>query len=481
MAVYAFIDDVQVKVDKGSVSIENRIEERSVASFTVIDEAASAAYVRGQYVKIVRPGIPPFFKMLFSGFIDTPGRARISPGFGLLHDITCMDNHYLADKRLVVKSYATQTLAFIVNDIFTDYLSAEGITIGAIQTGPTIDTAIFNYVRVSEAFDALKDLSAFTWFIDEFKQLFFIDRSTYTAPWNLDSVSYFPMKKSAYLSTGNPKYRNRQWVKGGTGQTSLQTQNYIGDGVVESFALAYPTAQAPTVTEDAAPMDVGIKGIDTGKDYYWSEGSETIYAEVAPGIGVAVQVQYYGQYPVIALVSNSGAIIARQAIEGGTGIVEDMDIEGQLDSGDAMTESAKAKLDTWCQDAEKFKYTTWIHGLRPGQIQEITYAPFGLAAHEMLIESVSMRSRSAYMPPPLGELILYDVACVTGPVMGSWAKFFANLLARQDRAIRIGDSLLLVLLQEMEQLTLVETTARSEHATANYLWDSFNWDFATFA
>jgi hypothetical protein len=49
-----------------------------------------------------------------------------------------------------------------VNDIWTDYLAAEGVTIGEVQTGPIIKSAIFNYVHVSEAFEALKELSGFT-------------------------------------------------------------------------------------------------------------------------------------------------------------------------------------------------------------------------------------------------------------------------------------------------------------------------------
>jgi hypothetical protein len=515
MACFVYIDGVEVDILRGSIQIDKRIEERSTASFTVVDSPGTADYVRGMPVEILKPGwFPPFHEKLFAGFIDTPGRARLAPGSGLLHDIVCMDNHYLADKRLVIKSYTTQTLGYIVNDIWADYLDAEGITIGEVQTGPTIKSAIFNYVHVSDAFDALKELSGYTWFIDEFLDLYFIDRTTNAAPWNLDGVTYRAVKGSVHLSGGNPLYRNRQYVRGGKGTTSLQTENFTGDGTIKSFTLGYPLALEPDIEEDAAPMTVGIKGLETGKDYYWNKGDNTVTADVVPGVGVDVEVQYYGQYPLISMADDYAARLAQQAIEGGTGIVEDIATEAQHESSDAINESALAKLKQYCQDAEKYIYQTYEDELAPGQIQEITYAPFGFTAHEMLIEAVSITAN--------GDDIRYDISCITGPSMGSWAKFFANLVQRQDKQIKIGDSLLLVLIQAKEILEMTEVTSidedefavsgnvnrwlnsapidagsiynvqherlemtevgsESHHATEDYKWDDgCKWDFATY-
>jgi len=457
MACTVYIDGVliptpgETHIERGSLSIEECIEERSVASFVVVDELSTKIYLRGMPVEIY-DSTPT---LIFAGFIDAPGRARLAPGSGLLHGISCMDNHYLADKRLVVKAYGTpgQTLADIVNDIWTDYLAAEGVIIGAIQTGPVIQSAIFNYVKVSDAFDALAELSGFTWFIDELKALYFIDRSTYASPWQLDSVTHRAIKGSSYLSTGNPLYRNRQYVRGGKGVTSLQTEHFTGDAIIKSFALGYPLALEPVITlTPGGVQTVGIKGIDTGEQFYWNKGDNTIYAEAPPGALVDIQVDYYGQYPIIAWSNSSAGQTSRQSIEGGgTGIVEEIVTESQHESMASAYESARAKIIQYCREAEKFIYQTWEAGLAPGQLQEITYAPFGFTAHQMLIESVSITAD--------GETIYYNVSCITGPAMGSWAKFFTRLLTRGDNQIKIGDSLLLVLLQQSETLALAEATA----------------------
>lgn len=447
MAISIKIEGASVVIARGSLTIEKRIEERSTASFIAIDREAAKNYVRGMPVEIYDSALT----LIFTGFIDTPRKARLASKLGLLHSIICVDNHYLADKRLVVNSYQDKTAGYIFEDIFNQYLEPEGVTIGEIQVGSTIGEAIFNYVKVSDVYDAIKELSGtFTWFIDELKKLYFVDRATYAAPWNLDGIVHRAIKGSVYLSTGNPLYRNWQYIWGGTNITSLQVSNFVGDDETKTFTLGYPLAKVPIVKEDSVLMTVGIKGIDSGKDYYWTKTDAVIYAEVAPSSGVAIEVQYYGQYPLISMLLDSNAIIARKTIEGGTGIIEDIVREAWHESKESSRQSAQAKLTQYCQDAEKFTYQTHESGLAPGQLQPITYSPFGFDNHEMLIESVSVSAR--------GDLILYDISCITGPLMGSWSKFFSKLLKRQDQSIRVGGDLLLKFLQQMEALSLSETT-----------------------
>lgn len=460
MPITAKIDSVSVEIKKGSVSIEKRIEERSTAFFTVVDTLGVLSYERGQPVEIFDPGA----NTIFAGFIDNPGEVRVGAvGLSLYHDITCMDNHYLADKRLVVKSYANKTLEFIVEDIMTDYLVPEGVSEGAIHTGPTFSEVILNYVKVSEAFDALKDLSGYTWFIDEAKKLYFIDRTTNLAAWNLDGVTYRPLKGSVYLKKGNPFYRNRQYIRGGTGLTTQQIETFTGDGVTVAFTVGYPISLAPTVTVNAVGQTVGIKGVDTGKQCYWNKGDATITFTAAPG-AVAVVITYYGEYPLIVRADNAGEIAARAAIEGGTGIIEEIITERQHDTADAMRESAKGKLLQYCRNAEKFYYKTRDGGLSPGEFQKVTYTPYGFAAYDMLIESISITA--------VGEEVNYSIIAITGPAQGSWARFFSNILLRQDMMIRIGDSSLLVLLQETDNLPLARDfeAIRSWGAAPTYGW-----------
>ena len=92
--------------------------------------------------------------------------------------------------------------------------------------------------------------------------------------------------------------------------------------------------------------------------------------------------------------------------------------------------------------------------MKPGQLLPVTDSGYGLVANEMLIESVSVA--------PNRSIAVYSVVAITGAGEGSWAKFFSNVLRRLDNSIRLGDTSLLVLLQEYERLELSESTSRFE-------------------
>ncbi len=451
-AFAVLVDDLFVNTKWQSVNVTLRIEERGTAQFIIVDEDGTGSYPRGTPVKIYDLEDV----LIFAGFIDKPVQKRIAPAGGLYHQIVCTDNHYLADKRLIVKVYTGELAGDIFENIVDDYLAAEGITYTAdsIEDGPTIDSAVFNYVKASEAFDAIKELSGiYTWFIDENKVIYFTERSTNVAPWALDGVTNRPNKGSTSLDGGSPKYRNYQYVRGGTGVTAQQTENFTGDGVQVAFVVGYPIATVPTVTVNAVGQTVGIKGIDSGKQCYWNKGDGTVTFAAAPG-AVAVVIVYYGQYPLMAFSTDEGQRVIRQGIEGSTGIVEDIAFEAQHETSDSVEDSAVAKLVQFAQESERYRFETFTRGLKPGQLLTVTDSAYGLVANEMLIESVSIA--------PNRSVAAYTVVAITGAAVGSWSKFFTNILRRQDNSIRLGDTSLLVLLQEYETLELSEVTSRFE-------------------
>src|SRR5258708_19105926 len=86
--------------------------------------------------------------VVFSGFITTPQEQK--PGFpnALDTQIVCMDQHFLADKRVVATLYRNQTCGYIVNDMLNTILSQEGVTVGQIAAGPSVALPHTLYVSV---------------------------------------------------------------------------------------------------------------------------------------------------------------------------------------------------------------------------------------------------------------------------------------------------------------------------------------------
>ncbi|HEX3046218.1 MAG TPA: hypothetical protein VHY08_15790 [Bacillota bacterium] len=118
------INGVAVVYVQGSITIDDNIGERSTASFTVWDETGTIHFNKGMPYEIYdNDG-----EMLISGVIEDCQETLVSPVEpGILHDITGIDNHYFADKRLAAKSYKGQTAGYIVNDLIENYLKVEGI------------------------------------------------------------------------------------------------------------------------------------------------------------------------------------------------------------------------------------------------------------------------------------------------------------------------------------------------------------------
>ena len=454
-----YIDNTEVALLQNSIRVNLRIEARSIAAFTIVDTAGSASYQKGQRVLVhdlTSISIPGDFidvvdeiaansltydtpdTRLFSGFIDSVESMRVTPSGAMYHKIICVDNHYLADKRLVAESYTDKTAKYIVEDISSTYLSDEGVEDRDIQTGPTIKEAIFNYVSVSDCFDALAEQAGFIWEIDENKKLYFIDRSTNAAPWaftNLKAIN------TPALTGGNPLYRNSQYIRGGKGTTSQQTANFTGAGVAQSVACSFPMAKVPAVTVDGNVQTVGIKGLDTAKDCYWSKNDPIIAFDTAPGNTLVVVITYYGLFDILTLAENTNEIEALKAMEGGgTGYVDAMDSEPKLTDSDAVMDAGEAKLSVYAGAGKRFAYKTTDGKLKPGQLQSITYSPFGFSGEDMLIESVIITAD--------GEFITYDVTAIQGPSMGGWSNLFKRLAQATFDTVNIGSNQLLIILKK---------------------------------
>lgn len=425
MALVLTIGGVALEIRKRTLSIPKTVEGRSTAFFIVADSDASDHYVRGDPV-IILDGA----NTLFKGLVYSSKENRMAPAGGLYHTVKCMDWHYLADKRLVAESYTDQTAGAIVADIRTNYLAAEGVTVGTIQAGPTIAEAVFNYAPASTVLDVLAERAGFTWYIDEEKVLYFVVRTT--TPASFAVTPAVMLKGSSSLTHGNPKYRNRQYLRGGKAITAVQTETFTTqDDTIQAFQVGYPLAQVPvSIKEDGgADKSLGIKGIDTAKDYYWSKGDEVIVAATAPGASVVVEIKYYGQYDIIALAEDANAIAAQLAIEGaGTGFVDHMaDDPSLIDKDDALDE-AEAKLAKYAVAGKQVTFTVTTNGLEPGQLVTVTESLYTLNAADLLITAVEV------VEADIG--IVYRVTAVVGPVLGGWERFFLDL-ARAKEDVRL--------------------------------------------
>jgi len=441
----------EVPIVKNSLRIRGVVEERSIASFGVGN--SSSEYIKGQPVLIYDDDSD----LIYAGVVEQSQKIRAGASF--IHDITCLDWHYLTDKRIIAKSYEAELAGYIVSDIITSYLAAEGITVGEIQDGPVIAEAVFNYIYITQALDSLAEKTGFTWYIDEAKALYFIDRSTNAAPFTLTESDC--EKGSISVEKGNPKYRNRQYIKGVRDITDPYSEKHLGDGKARSWTVPFPIAKEPTIKINGtavAAADIGIRGIETEKKYYWSKNDKIVNQDAAETVlssSDEIEIISEGYFDIVALTYNPDAIDALKLIEGaGTGYVEAVDDEPATTTRDSAFQIANQRLEKYGTIDHRIKAKTTRKGLKPGQLLPVSFTDYGVSVNA-LIESVVIER--------IDNIYYYNITAVEGPVYGSWAKLFYKIAtSRLDFTIRenIGEDEMLTLLQTFSK-TWIEATSNN--------------------
>lgn len=430
-----YLEGERIYRTRGSLSIETAVGERSTASMEFYDPDGTLSVVEGMEVQ-VKLKSEGTFKDEFRGVITDikytkPGVGADVPG--IVWGVDCVDWHYYADKRLGAGAYVGQTAGFIVTDLFTKYLAAEGITLGTVQAGPVIVAIVFNYVPVSDCIDQLAELSGFWWVIDENKVLHFAAKTAVPAPW---AVGYADCTRKPLISArrANPKYRNRQYMRGGYALTDAQVERFKGDGEQESFTVGYPLGRVPTITVNGSAKTVGIKGLGNVANWYWSKGDATVTQDSGQTRLTAtdtLEVTYQGLVSMISLSEDTGEVQARQAIEGGTGYVEVVTDDPQIDSREIAFQRGAALLARYGALGRTIRFQTVRPGLRPGQVLTVNFPRHRFDGTAMLITTVSVD----------GDIdATYTVTAAEGPFAGSWQRIFGSFEDRTGELVDLGST-----------------------------------------
>jgi hypothetical protein len=459
--VYIGVSTQPIYTEPGSLSVENAIEERSTCSVTVVDEDGVASYSKGTPIWITKLDEDGAGVGVFDGLIEAVTHTKIAPGDSTIyHQLTCVDWHYLADKRIVSRTYTNQTCGFMVNDILTQYLAAEGVTAGTVEAGPVVLEAIFNYVKASEAIQRLAEAANFWWIIDRDKKLHFRARSALAAPWTVTSADL--LKGSIKVLEGNPQYRNRQFMRGGRDLTDPQVEQFPGDGKREAFTVGFPIAKVPTIKVNTITKTVAIKGLGTVADWYWSKGDPVVVQDNA-GVRLTtadtLEVTYEGLFSVVTLSTDTAEIESRKAIEGGTGYVEEVENALISNTREQMFELAAARLMEFARGGRKVSFRTRRSGLEPGQLVTIDLPYYDVSNAQFLIGSVGV----------VGDReTVFEVEGVEGPWQGSWQRLFTDLAFGAEAIIESvnagSDETLTVLAQFAESWAWAELVTQTVFA-----------------
>lgn len=449
----------------GSLSISSSVGRRSAASFTVRTTTATH-FQQYQQVSITDQN----GTLVFSGYITQPKAQK--PGFqnSLIHSISCADQHFLADKRRVAATYTNKTCGYIAQDLVNQILSHEGVTVGAIYDGLTPSTTLypsstlypggnvglipqvnFVYCKVSEALDSLAQQASaagvpYYWMIDQYKKLWFVPYTWTTNATVIDGTQIDHVYNPPSVQRQNPTYRNRQYGMGGTQQTVTQTETRKGDGNTQAWTMSFALASTPTITVNSAAKTVGIKGVDSGKDFYWAAGDPIVAQDTSATklTGTdTLQVVYIGQYPAVVIAENDAQVALQASIDGTSGIIEEVDVDATQTSIANSFSKVGQLLTRYATQGIILEFTTQQTGFDQGQLATVNLPMFDLINTQMLIEEVTASDQTD------AQNIWYTVKAIQGPYDTTWVDFFSKLLTQQQTAnsINIGVGQSVTLLQ----------------------------------
>lgn len=456
MSITVSIGGSAVKTMQESLSIDDVIRERSTASFIVLDDSGTESYTQGETVTITDGT-----ETIYAGYIEKPVEKYIMGSGSRLHSIQCKDQHYLADKRVIAKAYENKRTDEIVTDIITSYLADEGITAGTIILGPTLTSCVFNYVSITRALESLAEKSNYIWYIDYDKKLYFMPSTTISAPWEIKSSEI--LGNSISVDRCNTKYRNKQYIKGGKDITDPMAESFKGDGESQTFTVSFPVAKVPTVKVDTVSKTVGIRGIDSGKEWYWSKGEKEV-SQDSSGTALTssntLEITYQGEYDIVAVSSDFGEIAVMETLEGSSGVVEYVEDENYITNRDDAIQSANAKLIRYARDSYKVKFRTERSGLKAGQMATVNIPQYNIST-SMLVESVTISRADGST--------FYDVTIVYGAENESWTKMFAKMATRGETFVvreNITEDEVLITLHTFSK-TWLEATSNNIFRTIN--------------
>jgi hypothetical protein len=451
----------------GTLEIEDVINERSTARLQLVDITGSLSVVDGEPIEIYDNDS----NLIFSGYSLYPKKFVPIGNDAIFYDIEFGDQHMIADRWLVAKTYLNTSAQDIANDLYYTYLEPEGVMIGEIDgvslfpsnglfpsdtLFPFSSTVILEqatFPRVGTVADAMNELSEITgyqWYIDYDKKFYFMPRTFFQAAYDITNTSAIV---NIDVRQNKSQYRNRQYIRGGLSQTdsiSLEKPTPNPDGVSRTFILRFPVSEKPRIFINSSEInanDIGINGIDTGKKYYYLYNSNTIIQDNAESVltgSDVIEVTYKGLVALAIVAENPAAIAERASIEGGTGIYERIDIDQAISSRQEALDIANGKLNKYSKVLSEISYDSYTVGLAAGQLQNINLTKYGISSSDFLIDKIQISELDG-----TGKLI-YSVHAVDGETFGGWQKFYRDLL-RSDLKTSIRENELLVILSTIAE------------------------------
>jgi hypothetical protein len=341
---YRVLNDYQISEQSGAVSSSN---------FSVLLDDSHPP-VSHELVEVYEGTLH-----FFTGIIQSVDFPEYSTQFEtMVYNISVSSLGCILNNRLVNESYENMTTTEIVNDLFTNYLVEEGLTLGTIDDFTrNYESYTANRLKLSDVLAELGDAVQAIPCISANKVFSFVSRGSFNSfpvPTKLTKL-----KKSE----NGTQLRTVQFISGASENTGQQTKSITWATGQTEIVLAYQVARVVGVSINGVTCGVGLVGVDSDsltKTFLWKYGQSTIAlntsATVQPAAGNTVVVVYYGYYSVEVQSVNESLQSTIKALNGTSGKIEVVNVDttiitlldGESVAQDLLTENGVREETVTC-------------------------------------------------------------------------------------------------------------------------------------
>ena len=385
--------------------------------------------------------------------------------------ITCKDFSFDMDKKLVVKTYEDMTVTDIIADINTYFLPA-GYTVTNAVCPTIIKYIAFNYELPTKCLQQLAQITDYDWYVDEAKNIYFFQKGSQSAPFELTDTNANYIYNSLKISQDIRNIRNSIIVRGGTYQGDVFNENQVADGDTAVFTYGYRYSNID-VKVNGVTQTVGIDFINDPLDYdclYNFQEKAVKFPDTSkPPAGQLVEVSGNPHIPVVTKLLDSASITE-------FGEFQYKIVDKSIGSKDAARDRARAELAGWADQVNEGQFSTYRTGLKVGH-------KIHIQSDNRNIDEYYIISRIASKMHTPTQMV-HTCTLVTKQTYGV-IEFLQNLMIQKDKEIEIAaDEVLDLVLQMIEQCRVLDGITSVTTKSGPYKWEpsgasESKWNFAT--
>lgn len=323
----------------------------------------------------------------------------------------------------------------IVKDVIANWGTYEGISAGTIRNGSPIENAYFEWADIWSRVEQCAEASGCVAKINGAAELDFAPSGEFMAPFNVTDSSTEVWvgkdRRGLKVRFTREDYANAVHLRINPDAFGPLVESLTGDGSKKKFRLSGATNEFKVIAEllgvdTVGPDDIGIWGVDTGKQWYYTpNGYWIIQDATGTALSGSFDVTYRPAGYDVRTVTDAGEITARQAVESGSSgqydiVLQDTGI-GDSDAGDVAAAAALARRK---EVPVEIAYATFTPGVLPGQTQTVALTLYGVS-DTFIIDSVDATTTRADDP---GKRLKYQVKAISTSKLGNYIDVFRQFL-----------------------------------------------------